>query len=535
MTSAIKPESTARPGSVPGRLSLAEGLTAALLVALALLLLVQIAQSIHWRMVHDSAILHYTAYLIDRHGFVPYRDIFDSVLPASYLFHLAIGRVLGYGDLAFRVVDIIVLAALLGVTWRLLRPLGAPVAWAAALLFGLLYLGYGPIISLQRDYLGLLPIAIALLLAAQTQPAAGRHVLRLGFIGALFGAAASFKPHLAIGLPVVVLLASVNRRDGVAGTRRARAVIGDFFIAGMGLVVAAVVPLLWVWAQGGLPALADMLRNYLPLYLQMNGEFKILTGLDRLLYLFTSTQHLGGHAVLLMPAVLGGYLALHEVRPASRERRLVGALLLLVVVYGLYPLLAGQFWDYHWLPYTYFAALGASLILVPLGKLRPEGARALFVVAVFALAVVLSVRPAPDFFRQLAGDPPRPPKDGRVDAIADYLRQELRPGDRVQPLDFVSGGVQQAMLLADAVLATRYQFDSQLYHHNSSPYTQARQEDFMSRLSAAPPRFIVAYPDRPRPSGPDTIQHLPELDRFIADNYDVAQAGNGYLIYERTP
>ncbi|MEZ4517509.1 MAG: hypothetical protein R3C44_11985 [Chloroflexota bacterium] len=83
-------------------------------------------------------------------------------------------------------------------------------------------------------------------------------------------------------------------------------------------------------------------------------------------------------------------------------------------------------------------------------------------------------------------------------------------GDTVQPLDFVSGGVEQAMPLADATIATRYQFDSMLYHHVSSPYTQARQQDFrlnfrLNRHGLSLSTRIVR--DRP---GEDMIEGLPE-------------------------
>ncbi|MEZ4517508.1 MAG: hypothetical protein R3C44_11980 [Chloroflexota bacterium] len=374
---------------------------AVLLAGLALLLGVQLWQSLDWRVLHDTAIIHYGAYMIDHYGFVPYRDLFDTVLPGTYLFHLAIGRTLGFGDLAFRVVDVAMLLALLAVTWRVQRPLGVAVAWAAALVFGLVYLSYGPSMSLQRDYLGLLPISVAILTAStagsDSRAAAGRYLL----IGALFGLTTWAKPQLAIGLPIVLLLAISNHR-GDRSSMQFRLLLQAGILAAVGMVLVAAVPMVWTWQQGGLPAWLEIFNEYLPLYLQMTGDFKVLSGTDAILYRFTSWQELGGLGVFLAATALGGYLALFESGLTGRNRRLVVAILALVAAYGIYPILSGQFWNYHWIPFAYFASLGTSLLLVPLAANRDwSRTRQLFVAGLFALVPALTIRPAPYFFRQL--------------------------------------------------------------------------------------------------------------------------------------
>lgn len=520
--------------AIPLRLTLADGLVFVLLMGLAGLLAIELWQSLQWRLAHDAAVVHYGAYLFEKHGFVPYRDLFDTVLPGAYLFQMTIGKTLGFGDLAFRVVDVGYLLALLGVTWSLLRPLGKTAAWAGAVVFGLVYLSYGPSMSLQRDYLGLLPIALALLVASRLGPETRGRALHYLLIGALFGATTMIKPHLLMGLPIVVLLAVAN----VRGTgRKSGGYLSELVLATIpvvaGVVLVSLVPIIWVWQRGGLPAFLDILRNYLPLYLQLNGDFKVLTGSDRLLYRITSLQKLGGYGALLAPITLGSYLLLVERDLPAPQRRLVVALLALTAAYGVYPALAGQFWNYHWIPFFYFATLSASLVLATRSGRGVSAAKRNFAAAVFVGTVLLTVRPAPDFYRQIMGNAPAALEDGRLDEIATFLRDELRPGDRVQPLDFVSGGINNALLRADAVVATRYQFDSQLYHNVSAPYTQARQQDFMAQLESAPPRFIIEYPDRPRPTGPDTIKELPQLRRFIGQRYEVVREGHGYLIYER--
>ena len=62
-------------------------------------------QSRSWPLFHDAPLMHYIAWLIER-GAVPYRDAFDMNLPGVYAIHLAVLRVLGAGDVGWRVFDL---------------------------------------------------------------------------------------------------------------------------------------------------------------------------------------------------------------------------------------------------------------------------------------------------------------------------------------------------------------------------------------------------------------------------------------------
>ncbi|MGH8545417.1 MAG: hypothetical protein ACREX3_17680, partial [Gammaproteobacteria bacterium] len=122
-----------------------------LLFPLTLLFLIELLMSLNWRMAHDTPLLHYVAFLLDRHHYVLYRDVFETSMPGTFLFHLSIGKLFGYGDQAFRWVDLVWLGSLLAVTWNIMKQLGRRVAWASIVLFGLSYLAYGTHMSLQRD------------------------------------------------------------------------------------------------------------------------------------------------------------------------------------------------------------------------------------------------------------------------------------------------------------------------------------------------------------------------------------------------
>ena len=110
--------------------------------------------------------------------------------------------------------------------------------------------------------------------------------------------------------------------------------------------------------------------------------------------------------------------------------------------------------------------------------------------------------------------------------------QAIRTGDTVQTLDGVTGGGATALRLAGGRLATPYLNDTQFYHHVADPLIQSYRRDFLARLAAGPPRFILDVPEASRPRGPGTAG-FSELSAFIAANYRTALDGGDFIIYER--
>lgn len=496
---------------------------AGVLISGFLFLTLQTIFSLRWPLVHDAAFLHFIAFQIDRFGVVPYAGIYETSLPLVYLFHLTIGKLLGYSDMAFHLVDVVFLGTLLWATWRMMRPLGGLVAAAAVLTFGLLYQSFGPTMTLQRDYLTLLPVALAIIVAGRE---GGRW--RFLLIGALFGLAASIKPHAAIALPPVWLYALAA---GGRGARSHWRVGGEAVaLAGAGLALAVALPLLWVWRAGGLPAFFELMANYLPLYNQLNGVQQLLPASERWGYLFQSALRLGGKVGVLLPAVAGVVFGLRDTHLPAAQRRLVMLLATLALLAVVYTALAGKFWSYHWMPFFYFAACCGALVLRPVQK--HDGQRAVLALAIFVVGLGLTVRPAVDTGRQLRGLSPTAAAGGRAEVMVDFLGAALRPGDTVQPLDGVTGGGVVALLRLGLPSATPYINDTQFYHHPADATTRGTRDDFMARLSAAPPRFLLHVPHASRPSGPGTAG-FPELERFLAERYRVALNSDGVIIYER--
>lgn len=142
---------------------MAVGVQYAVLALFTGLLIVRIMNSLEWRLVHDTPLMHYAAFLMDKHHLVPYRDFFETSMPGSFIFHYAVVRLFGYGNTAFRLVDLAFLGILLSAAFFFMRRFGGlPATWSVVI-FGLMYMYGGQALSLQRDFIGVMPVALALL------------------------------------------------------------------------------------------------------------------------------------------------------------------------------------------------------------------------------------------------------------------------------------------------------------------------------------------------------------------------------------
>ncbi|HEV3471245.1 MAG TPA: glycosyltransferase family 39 protein [Pyrinomonadaceae bacterium] len=505
---------------------------------LAALLCAQAVASLRWRMEHDTPLFHYVAFLMDAHGRFPYRDVFETSMPGTFAFHHLVVKLFGYGDAAFRLVDLALLSLLLGATYAFMRRFGRLSATGAAVTFGLVYLSKGQTMSLQKDYLGVIPVACALAcLPRRAEEPAG--LWRFAAAGALFGLAVVFKPHLALGLPFVFGALVAFRWEGRAKSRR------DFYRCAAACLLALSAPpllaALWLYVNSALAGFARIFLEYLPLHVTLTGAQEDLKGFDRALYLFEQTLQFGGYGPLLLCGLFAGY---HFVTQPARGRETdlsFAALALCALAYLVYPALGGKFWDYHFMPTAYFLSLAAGLCFFA----TPAGARgdaapelkALLPVVVFGAALCLQLnlpRYSVSTLKALGpGQRVAPPKGGRVDEMAAVLRSRLGPADTVQPLDWANGAV-HALLLARAPLATEFMYDYHFYHHTSSPLIQGLRREFLGQLRQSAPRFIVEVKaNKPWFPAAGSPRSFPELYRQIEAEYAVAAEGDGYVIYER--
>lgn len=491
-------------------------------IALGALVAAAAAISLSWRIDFDTPLLLYVAHLIDR-GYVPYRDVFDVNLPGTYLVNYLILKVFGHGDLSYRLADLSILALISLVTWSWMKRLGRSVAFSGVCLFALLYLGAGPLLTLQRDYLLLLPATAAMWMAVRL-PRASRWS-RAFVIGLTFGIGATIKPQALVGLPVAVAAALFMESDRESRGRAGWLFVAAFALAGLALPLLAAT--IYLWRAGALASFLDIARHYWPLFGEISGEQEVLPSFKaQIEYRFVGLIGYVSGMVILLPAGYGWWVASRSERLDPRQRRLVFSIGALAAAFAFYTFLAGRFWTYHWLPCSFFLALLVASGLVESGR----GRTALLVVSLAALQIAAPLLPR--LYFGVLGGAVNVPKGGRVDEIAGFLSRHLEPGDKVQPLDWTGGAV-NAMLTARADLATRFFYTYVFYHHTSTPYIQGLRREFVDSLVRDQPRFIVELHVTPSiVHGPDTSREFAELGAVLKGRYRPVRAAGSYTIHE---
>jgi len=511
-----------------------------LLILFAVIFLLKAYSTLDWRMEHDTPLLHYAAFLMDKYHLFPYRDIFETSMPGTFFFHYIIGKLFGYSDAAFRYVDLLLLGTLLTATYIFMKRFGGLVASWAVILFGLVYFSFGQTMSLQRDYIGIIPIALAMLAIPSKIDSPVRRT-RFAYIGLLFGLSVLIKPHLGIALPILFVTLLSFRWHSHKKSKL------DFFVcsvtSGVSFLIPVIIALVWLGINSALTPFIDIIFNYLPLHNLMTGDYEALSEHDHILYLIEKTFMFGSIGAIFLCSLIAYY---HAATNADEDKVIsisLTFLLLCTLSYAFYPTVAGKFWEYHYMPFAYFCSISAGLCIFNdkqtvsslLGRFRR-------LLPTLILFVAMTIQlPLFNYLSYLvydlrSGPQAHAPKYGRVDEIANWLKSRLRPGDTVQPLDWTGGSI-HGMLLAGAKLPTQFMYDYHFYHNVSTPYIQGLRKLFISQLRNKSPRFIIKVDNtyflrKPWVSGIDTTREFPELHKFIDDNYLIVFKGKGYQIYE---
>jgi hypothetical protein len=513
-------------------------LSAFLLVLLALTALLAFT----WRYYHDLPIFLYASWIIEKFGVIPYRDLYEVNLPGTYVAAGIIGFLTGYSEPAMRILDYILVAVMIGLGGLWMRKLNLWAGVMGGVAWALMYFALGPTAMMQREYLMLLPVLCGL--AAYANIPAGRPIWRWLLTGLFMGMAATIKPQGFIGILPVALMewqTAGMESDSLLKKLRSVSLRRALLWLGIGFLIPLAGMILYLAANGALPQFFEILFQYLPLFAQMNMYHQAVSGVRRWYSLILDFVKLGGYGIWIAPALWGTHQLLQSPEVLPEKKRYGLLLLWSVIAFSIYPAFSGQFFPQHWFLFAFFLFQAAFLNLT----VKPISQSIIFRIAPAALMTIASlalVRPDTlDNLWLLAVKRELPaannPKEGRVDEIAAFLETHLRPGDTVQPVDWVGGAV-HAMLIARAELATPFIYDEYFYHNIDNPYIQGLRTRFMQALERARPRFIIeVYDDGPyaEPTGPNTSREFPEFRAFLAEHYSVIQEGQGYRIYELRP
>jgi hypothetical protein len=235
--------------------------------------------------------------------------------------------------------------------------------------------------------------------------------------------------------------------------------------------------------------------------------------------------------LVLLP--VAGWLAL-RVDPRSRWARTAWMAAALAVLGWLHPAPGGNFWRYQQTPAWFAAGLVIALAIgVPRGAMRAFAIERLAVVSAALFLAYGALRPYADdalAHRRDSGVNPS------AAALAHYLRQNLAPGDTVQPLDTVLGAV-DGMWRADARLATSFAYGFYFYQSPTDPTIRTIRRRFVAELEAARPRFVVrGVGSQALCTGWNTTTSFPELDALLDAHYEqVATTGTLFVLARRDP
>jgi hypothetical protein len=512
---------------------------AALIIPSVVALVLAAIQSLKWRGFSDPGFFAYMARLMDRWNFVPYVDFFDLNLPGIYLIHFLIGRILGYEYLSLRVADLSCLSGLIVITVFLMRGFGWKISLWSATAFGLYYISQYPhaAFALERDYFILLPISCAILVSWSRIGISDS--VRSFLIGLLFGLSVTLRPLSVIAAPFFIVFQWTEQNPPVNDSYWSRPMITKLLIliasAGLGMVIPVIVMLSALHTKGALWPFMEIAANYWPLYASISADasgFCIVDRLHRLQLAFTAYFTFGGSTFLIVPAVLGSFIALFVSELDRSRKRRVLLLMSIAISFSICPVISSVPFSYRWIPFQYFAVLLGGLCLLP-QKTAAGRWRMLFPAAI--LSFVLLYPTGMIFHRlwqygisggKLFGEP------AEIGRLVDYLRTHAGPQDTVQPLDWFDCLAIQAMSLTRTKPATPFLYDLQFYHHVSNPYIINLRNKFLQDLQSASPRFIIKT-QTVRIHGPDTTRDFPELSSFLEANYFVALVGARFTLYER--
>lgn len=500
--------------------------------------------TLRWEVYWDHAGFLYYAWLANERGYAIYRDVLDVNMPGVHLFTILVSKIIGYSDFAWRCFDLLWVGAMAAISWKLMARFSWRVAWPAAVIFSWAYLNQKETQAFQRDYLMILPIALACLVALSTSGFWQlRPKLRLMLIGALFGIAASFKPQAALFAPWV---ACCNYDDVPLTPPEAGRIAwikeilrrGLYALAGFFATLAVI--LLWLWAYGGLSSFLNVAVTYWPVYSNQIFDHTIVTGTadERRLFVLRSAldlRNLFSRKYLIFPALLMPFFVLDNNLATPNQRAAARLLLYGSLCYYLEVVLVGNYHPYSWMPMLFFMCMLLSLAFgAPAGQGSPRMNRFLALGTAYILGLSLFLEFPRPFVSQMAGAPPKTQWTNRVIESETILKRVLRSGDRLQALDWL-GGSSRIMLRLGLEPATPYLADAGFYHESRHPVVVEMRQDFLQRLRAEPPRFIMKVRTlRLSANDPnDDGSFDREVADFISQGYVRLFEGSGYEIFIR--
>lgn len=508
-------------------------------LALAACLMV-LLPTLNYRLGVDQGAFAYMSAALLR-GDWPYVRTWENDFPGMVFLQAAQMLVLGKSVVAFRAFDLLVQLTSAYLILRIARQTsGWIAATVAPILFCLIYQGYGPWNTAQREGFGLLFILAGfwLTFSAQRRPA----LVTAALAGLGMGLAVTIKPTL-LALSLFYLPLATRLR-----TRKAW---GVAVVGGAAVLLPSAVLVAGYWATGTLTQIYEACIAYQAIYTaRLRGDAPLVA------YWFGKARSLGLNAVVL-PLAYAPFLALDSRHQRERLMLWFGYL---GATYAVF--VQGTFAGYHYLPGLAIGSVFVGEIMatcIAWAVTRWRAPRTVGGVPVEAVLVALALIPMSLFYMRRAPIAElaslnflRPPVPGefRNQTVFDftesydtarYLNANTLPGEPIQ----VWGYESLVYYLADRPAASRFQMTHPLVMREPGrPLTEMQQrwrDEFVADLLARSPAYVAVVSDDrwwwapEEHSSEELLDDFPEWKHIIETRYERDRAIGRFTIYRRRP
>ena len=496
-----------------------------------------LAPTLAYRMGVDQGVFAYMGAEI-LEGRWPYLHTWESDFPG--LMFLQAGEIFLFGKsiAMFRLFDLIVQLGNCYLIYRIASKVGSRAgAYLAAGIFCLIYQGYGPWNTAQREGFGIFFILLGfwLYLTAERR----RAILTALIVGLGFGVAVTIKPTLlALAIFYVPLLLNVNRKSW-------KLILPAF----AGLVAPSLIIVIVYWFKGGLLQLYEACIAYQSIY-----SMRLRGGDPLFVYWLSKVRRLGGHSI----AIAIGSVPFLFWGPVRRER----LMLFLGYLGSIFAVFVqGTFAGYHYLPglaigsiligsaFSQVAAVVFRRSGLGIGGIRiPTRLLAAQLLILAALPFYLRKEPINNLLSKHFLDRPRQNEfrnAGVFDFTEDfdlamYLKERTSSTDRIQ----IWGYESLVYYLADRKAASRFQMTHPLVMRipgqDITPMQRRWRQEFMNDMVQRRPEYIAVVKDDNwwwapnQQTSEQLLDDFPEWKEFIQRNYTLEHTIGRFLIYGRS-
>lgn len=460
------------------------------------------------------------SYIIDKFDFIPYRDFFDMNMVGSYYYYLIITKTFGYSDIGIRLADYLLLSSIIIIIYLTLKDTDKYAAITGGTIFAILYLNAGQGLSLQREFLSLPLLSLCLYFTISDIKI--QYKIRLFLISLISGFIFTIKPHLAISYPffyIYILGKNIRFKNFLKENKLSTITSIVLFL----LPISSF--LVYLNSHGALNDFLDIARNYWPLYSSINNDLLFNSIYEKIFFRLIHYFYFGGYPFLAAAAVFLYYKYNNIFISYDNILSKINLIALLCAIYSFYTLFTCQFWNYHWLPFVFFISIFLSFSFSK--KIKIAYSFMVVFIVVLVIPIFFSIKYSDEvFWKKYRID--------RVNRISAFLKDNLKPNETVQPLDWTGGAV-HAMLLSKAKIATPFIYDFHFYYNLNTNYINDLRKKFINLLNLARPDYIVDITDFDKPYGKGTFttRDFNELSEFKRINYDTVHIERDFIIYKK--